>query len=199
MESEPVVMRCRERLAAGETVTLLGELRRREPELFFDGRIRTCSWCERYAGGVGRPCPGCAARGRRLRALVDRQGVELAGAARTLMLDPATAATLLERARYSVDAPITRVKYVPNVFVRELYQEACRRDPETSPDRLAQIAGYSDGTHVARLLGLRPTSSRRHGEKSYPGHVLTTMSVENAARIVRALGRDPVEFRELGL
>jgi hypothetical protein len=195
----PSLTRCRQPLGEAETRALVERLRRLEPDLFFDGPVRRCGWCDRYAGRPGRPCPACSSRATRLAELVDGQGLPLELAARRLEVDPATARTLLERARYAVERTVARVDYIDNGLVRDLYRQVRLRDPEMNLERLAALAGFSCGTHVARLLGLRPTSPRRHGDRTYPGRLLEAISVDNAARLVRALGHEPVQFRELGL
>jgi len=197
--SRPSVTRCRQPLSEADTRVLVDSLRFREPDLFFDGPVRRCGRCDRYAGRRGRSCPACSSRATRLADLVDRQGLRLEVAARRLHVDPATARTLLERARYAVERTLARVDHIDNALVRDLYRQACLRDPEMNLERLAALAGFSGGTHVARLLGLRPTSARRHGDRTYPGQVLESISVDNAARLVRALGHEPVRYRDLGL
>lgn len=82
-------------------------------------------------------------------------------------------------------------------LVRELFARWRERDERRTYAELARLAGYASTSRVQRLLGELPTSQVVKGEIVYPGRILTTISTENAGRLVRAMGHTPAEIAGL--
>jgi hypothetical protein len=83
---------------------------------------------------------------------------------------------------------------VENRSLRRLFRERRLLDPTLTLSEVARRTGTS-AIQVERWLGLQPTAPKtdRHG-RTYPGRVLTTISVENAGRLARAMGYAPCEI-----
>jgi hypothetical protein len=64
---------------------------------------------------------------------------------------------------------------------------AAAGDPLSS-EMLAARAGLSDGTHLERLIGLRPASQTTKKTRRYGGRVMHAIRIEHAARIADAAG-----------
>jgi len=98
--------------------------------------------------------------------------------------------------RREVDA--LKLDYIPNSRIRALLERHTQAvEPELTLAELSRRAGLGGSSHVARMLGYMKTSGTRKSGKRYPGRVHDTISVENASRIVRALGYAPVEIEGL--
>jgi hypothetical protein len=149
--------------------------------------------------------------------LIERDGVSVAAAARTIGIDVAAAGVLvrlcaIERESKETEledrldriqelcpgedwfsyAPrqldaIARGESVPNRIVRELALQWCQRNHSTL-SQLSRRAGMDD-TRLRRALGVSAMPARRH---SGP-HRQKTLTVECATQIVRALGIPPCE------
>jgi hypothetical protein len=87
-----------------------------------------------------------------------------------------------------------RQSRVENATLRRCFRERQRADPALTASELARRLGTSP-VQVERWLGLRPTSGKtdRRG-RSYPGRTLTTISVETAGRLARAMGFAPIDI-----
>lgn len=83
---------------------------------------------------------------------------------------------------------------MPNAPIRELFERRRRRDASVSASSVARRAGLSGASHLLRELGLARTSPTSKNGVLYPARVKTTIGVETAARIVRALGYAPCEI-----
>ncbi len=83
---------------------------------------------------------------------------------------------------------------VPNAQLRERLADRQRLEPSLT---ISEIARRLDTTpiQVQRWLGLQPTAAKtdRRGRR-YAGRVLSTISVETAGRIARAIGYAPCEI-----
>ena len=67
------------------------------------------------------------------------------------------------------------------------------RRPSLTVAEIARQVGTS-AIQVERWLGLEPTAPKTDGRgRTYPGRILTTISVENAGRLARAMGYAPYE------
>ncbi len=86
---------------------------------------------------------------------------------------------------------------VPVERIRDLFEARGEREPGFSIAELARLAGYKDPIKVSRLLGYAPTKSSTKNGKHYPGRLSTTINVEHAGRIVRALGFAAHEVEDL--
>lgn len=96
---------------------------------------------------------------------------------------------LSERERRQVSC----LTHMPNAILRAQIAEAQERDPKLTVAALAERAGYTDMSHVKRLLGLAPLSDSRKNGVVYRGAVSHTIALEHAGRLVVALGLDPVD------
>jgi hypothetical protein len=84
---------------------------------------------------------------------------------------------------------LARGTHVANYPLRLLIAKAMERDPDLSLSRIVTNAGYTSTSHGARHLGyMRQSGSSRVGQ---------TIKPKDAARVVRALGLDPVDVAGL--
>jgi hypothetical protein len=150
-----------------------------------------CDWCERHPN---RPCPACNARRQRAVRLVEHHGLSVADTAAQMGLTAARVERLLEEEADRRTVVQFRQDKVDNAPLRQRFLERRRRDPALTSAELAHRLGTSP-IQVERWLGLRPTAAKvdRRG-RAYPGRVLTTISVENAGRLARAMGYAPCEL-----
>ena len=150
-----------------------------------------CDWCEQHPN---RPCPACNARRRRAVRLVEDRGLPVSEAAALMGLPAARVERLLEEEADRRTVVRFRQDHVENEPLRQRFLERRRRDPSLTSTALADRLGTSP-IQVERWLGLRPTAAKvdRRG-RTYPGRVLTTISVENAGRLARAMGYAPCEL-----
>lgn len=149
--------------------------------------------------------------------LIERDGLSVAAAARTMGIDVAAAGLLvrlcaIEREAKETEledrldaiqelcpgedwwsyAPrqldaIARGESVPNRIVRDLALQWCRRNG-SSLTQLSQKVGMDD-TRLRRALGVSAMPARRNGGP----HRQKTLTVECATQIVRAIGIPPCE------
>ena len=91
---------------------------------------------------------------------------------------------------------------VPNAPIARAVEEAIQRGELESFGALALELGFKhhghehgDATRIRRMLGLvKSWGGRREGLGAYPPKCTTSMKYRNAVEIVRAIGRDPVDF-----
>jgi hypothetical protein len=109
------------------------------------------------------------------------------------MSDQETAAVIAEGemprlTRFEMNR-LARGTHIPNQPIRDLIATVQQTDPDLTVNAVITRAGYNCTTHGRRLLGyMRNAHSGHYGQTIRPG---------DAARVVRALGRSPVEV--LGL
>ena len=150
-----------------------------------------CDWCERHPN---RPCPACNARRRRAVRFVEARGLSVADTAALMGLTVARVERLLEEEADRRTVVEFRQDKVDNAPLRQRFLERQRRDPAFTSTELAVRLGTSP-IQVERWLGLRPTAGKvDRGGRTYPGRVLTTISVESAGRLARAMGYAPCEI-----
>ena len=153
-------------------------------------------------------CARCAARPGRCRRCRDRraqrrqrrairlleQGATIREVAVRLGVDAATIRRYLA-AREAAGRPVAqRRRTIANAPIRNAVLAALEADPELNHTAIARRAGLHDGTHLRRLLGMSKTAPAVKNGTRYPGRIATEIDVEHAGRIVRAIGRAPVEF-----
>ena len=149
-----------------------------------------CEWCVEHPS---RPCPACNARRRRAVRLVEGNGLSVDEAAHQMGLPRVRVERLLEEEADRRALAEFRVTHVSNERLRELYHARCRADPGLTLGEIARRAGTS-AIQVQRWLGLEPTAPKTDGRgRTYPGRLLTTISVHNAGRLARAMGYAPCE------
>jgi len=156
-----------------------------------DHAAAVCECCERHPD---RPCPACNARRRRAVRLVEGSGLLIADAARQMGLPPGRVERLLEEDADRRSVAQFRQSHVENAALRRRFRQRQLVEPTLTPSELARRVGTSP-IQVERWLGLRPTTAKtdRHG-RTYPGRTLTSISVENAGRLARAMGYAPCEI-----
>jgi len=126
--------------------------------------------------------------------LVEREGETVSQSAQRMRLTVRFAAELLAEERLRLDLIAGTCDHIDNRLVRDLYERQRAADPGLTLGVLAHRAGIASDTHLARLLGYRPTTASVKNGKRYPGGYLTRIGVEAAAKIVRALGYAPAEI-----
>jgi hypothetical protein len=87
-----------------------------------------------------------------------------------------------------------RQTHVENAPLREIFLARRRNDPALTVIEIARHVGTS-AIQVERWLGLKPTAPKTDARgRRYPGRIVTTISVENAGRLARAMGYAPCEI-----
>jgi hypothetical protein len=164
------------------TVTLAHKAAHAEP---------VCDWCEQHPN---RPCPACNARRRRAVRLVEDRGLSVTETAERMGLPVGRVERLLEEEADRRTVTQFRQDHVGNAPLRQRFLEQRRRDPAITAAAIARCIGTSP-IQVERWLGLRPTAPKVDPRgRIYPGRILTTISVENAGRLARAMGYAPCEL-----
>ena len=150
-----------------------------------------CEWCERHPD---RPCPACNARRRRAVRLVEGEGLAIADAARRMGLSTGRVERLLEEEADRRSLAEFRQTHVENAPLLRRFRQRQLVDPALTASELARRVGTSP-IQVERWLGVRPTAPKtdRRG-RTYPGQTLTSIRVENAGRLARAMGYAPCEI-----
>ena len=150
-----------------------------------------CAWCVEHPS---QPCPACNARRRRAVRLVESNGLSVDEAACEMQLPVARIERLLEEEIDRRTLAELRQMHTENAPLREKFLARCRNDPALTVAEIARRAGTS-AIQVERWLGLKPTAPKtdRRG-RTYPGRILTMISVENAGRLARAMGYAPCEI-----
>lgn len=159
------------------------------PEALHAGPV--CDWCEQHPN---RPCPACNARRRRAVRLIEGRGLSPSETAEKMGLTVRRVQRLLEEEADRRTVVQFRQDHVANAALRQRFLERKLHDPALTTAEIARRVGTSP-IEVERWLGLRPTAPKidRRG-RSYPARVITTISVENAGRLARALGYAPCEL-----
>lgn len=153
-----------------------------------------CDWCLRN-GPKG--CPACLVRQRKAARLA-ASGRSPAEIAAEMRIPERRVARLLEQhADREALKQYRGSANVDNRRIRALVEERLARDSDLTLAEIARLAEYSCASHLERDLGILPTSTKVVGDKTYGARLKDTISVQNAGRIVRALGYLPVEIEEL--
>jgi hypothetical protein len=154
----------------------------------------TGSVCDRCEQHPNRPCPACNARRRHAVRLVEDRGLSMTETAEQMGLPVGRVERLLEEEADRRTVVQFRQDHVENTPLRQRFLERRRNDPALSATTIAHRIGTSP-IQVERWLGLRPTAPKTDPRgRSYPARVLTSISVENAGRLARAMGYAPCEI-----
>jgi predicted nucleic acid-binding Zn ribbon protein len=150
-----------------------------------------CDWCEQHPN---RACPACNARRRRAVRLVEDHGLSIAETADRMGLPVERVERLLEEEIDRRAVVQFRRDRVANAPIRQRFLKQRRRDSALTSGEIANRLGTSP-IQVERWLGLRATAPKtdRRGRR-YPGRVLSTIDVETAGRLARAMGYAPFEL-----
>jgi hypothetical protein len=126
--------------------------------------------------------------------LVEGEGLAISEAARQMGLSAGRVERLLEEEADRRSLVPFRQSQIENAPLRQRLHQRQLVDPTLTPSELARRVGTSP-VQVERWLGLRPTAPKtdRHGH-TYPGRMLTSISVEKAGRLARAMGYAPCEI-----
>ena len=147
-----------------------------------------CAWCLEH--GV-KGCPACTQRRRKVIRLHDRDGLPLTRIAEQMGLTVERVERLLEQERDRRETERFRLSELPNEQIRALFLRRKQQDPNFSAAHLAELAGLSCCSHVERELGLIPTSDKTVNGVRYPGRIKATIRVDNAEKLLRAMGLHP--------
>jgi hypothetical protein len=153
-----------------------------------------CAWCLEH--GV-KGCPACTQRRRKVVRLHDRDRLPLARIAEHMGLTVERVERLLEQERDRRDTERFQLTELPNEQIRALFLRRKQQDPSFSAARLAELAGLSCCSHVERELGLIATSDKTVNGVRYPGHIKTTMRVDHAEKLLRAMGLHPRDIESI--
>jgi hypothetical protein len=154
----------------------------------------SCTWCEirPYT-----PCARCEKQGRRAHELIAGQGISIEQAAETMSITVTRTQWLLDREFDRIDLNRYRCDPIPVAVIQELIEERRVQDPEFSLAKLGQQAGYKSRIHFERMLGYSQHAATIKRGKHYRARYSTTIDIEKAAVIVRALGIAPHEIPDL--
>jgi hypothetical protein len=126
--------------------------------------------------------------------LVEGNGLPIEDAACQMRLPVARVERLLEEEADRRTLAQFRQTHVENAPLRERFHALRRSDPALTAAELGRRVGTS-AIQVERWLGLQPTAPKADGRgRRYPARILTTISVENAGRLARAMGYAPCDF-----
>jgi AraC-like DNA-binding protein len=156
--------------------------------------LSSCPGCVEHPD---RPCRSCAARRRAALRLLEQEGLKVDEIAQRMGLSDLRVLRLLEQADDRHRLHGFRDREIDVRPVRELFARWREHDERHTYAELARLAGFASTSRVQRLLGELPTSRVVKGEIVYPGRILTTISTENAGRLVRAMGHTPAEITGL--
>jgi hypothetical protein len=156
--------------------------------------LHTGSVCDRCDQHPNRPCPACNARRRRAIRLVEGHGLSVTETAEQMGLPVGRVERLLEEEADRRTVVQFRQDHVENTPLRQRFLEQRLNDPALTATTIAHHIGTSP-IQVERWLGLRPTAPKTDPRgRIYPARTLTTISVENAGRLARAMGYAPCEL-----
>src|SRR5258705_10665983 len=110
---------------------------------------------------------------------------------------PERVAGLLEQGPDRRETEAFKVTRVANEEIRKAFEIRKAQDHTFSAAELARLAGFSGSSHVERELGLIPTSDTTKKGVFYPGRIKSSVSIDNAERLLRGLGFDPWEIQRL--
>jgi hypothetical protein len=158
--------------------------------------LDACTFCEKHPDAA---CFVCTKRRRAAWRYVRELGYSVEQCSQRMGLTPGFAADLLAEEADRREMESFKQTDVRNAALRLLFEARAREDPTLTAKELAVRAGLSSGTHVARLLGYQPTSGTVNKGRFYPPRLLSTISVDNAARLVRAMGYTPAELAHMGV
>jgi predicted nucleic acid-binding protein len=150
----------------------------------------SCKWCATHPNGV---CVACTHRGRIAASLLE-DGMSVAQIAERLRVGVRRAERLIEMEHDRRDLARYRCDTVPVESIQRLVSERQEQDPSLSLGKLAALAGHKSRISFERLLGYAPTAATTKNGKHYPARLNTTIGVQPAAVIVRALGYAPHEI-----
>jgi len=168
-----------------DQLCLLSDLELRKLELTLTSIDQLCAWCLEH-GSKG--CPACTQRRRKVVRLHDEDGLSLTEIAEQMGLTVERAERLLEQERDRRETEGFRLSHLPNHRIRDLFLRRKKQDPDFSAARVAELAGLSCSSHVERELGLIATSDKVIDGVHYPGRIKTTIGVDNAEKLLRAMG-----------
>lgn len=138
----------------------------------------------------------CTQRRRKVLRLRDK-GHGIAEIGEEMRLSVTRVDRLIEQHRDKLQLDVLKQSHIPNIVVRNLFEREQRIDLDLTVTELAHRAEL-DPTHVFRLLGYKPDPDTVRADGTvYPGRIRTTIHVDHAGRLIRALGMIPAELEGL--
>ena len=168
-----------------DQLCVLSELEMRRLQVALTPIDELCAWCLQH-GSKG--CPACTQRRRKVVRLHDVHGLTIRRIAERMGLSVERVERLLEQERDRRETEGFRVSHVCNEQIRKLFLRRRAQDPDFSAAKLARLSGLSCSSHVERELGLIATSHAVKNGVKYPGRIKSTIGVDNAERLLRAMG-----------
>jgi len=153
-----------------------------------------CKWCAEHPFEV---CRACARLGRSAAGLLDGGGLSVEQVAGMLGIDVARMQRLVQEERELRDLQQYKRDRIPLEPIQALFARRQKEDPSLSKRRAAELAEYNSRVEFLRTMGFVRTASFVRKGKRYPGKYRTEISVEAAARIVRAIDYAPHEVQDL--
>jgi hypothetical protein len=150
----------------------------------------SCEWCETHPYTV---CLACNQRARHALALL-RDGLAEGEIAKRMNLTLPRARRLIDRELDREDLTRYRHDSIPVSEIQTLIAEHLANDPTLNNAQLAKLAGHKSRIHFERVLGYAPHAATTKRGKHYPARTATTIDIETASQIVRALGIAPHEI-----
>lgn len=146
--------------------------------------------CDVCGGPPQRGCGTCARRRRDRRRREALQLVRRGAPVRRVARETGVDRMVLGRAATTADVEAK----IPNAPLRRAVERAMRAYG-LSLSEIARRAEppFRDATHVARLIGRIKTQRQRRRERVYPPRYRTEISVDDAVRVARAAGVDPID------
>jgi hypothetical protein len=179
--------------AATDQLCLLTGLDMHKLALTIASLEELCDWCVEH-GPKG--CPACTQR-RRKAVRLEAAGLSTAEIAAEMDVTPERVERLLEQEHDRRETETFKVTHVANAELRKAFELRRAQDHAFSAAELARLACFSGSSHVERELGLIPTSDTIKNGVFYPGRIKSTVSIDNAERLLRGLGFDPWEIQRL--
>jgi hypothetical protein len=150
--------------------------------------------CKRCAENPRSPCVVCTQRRRRAMRMLEDDGLTVEKIAEVMRLTIPRVERLLEEEAQYRDLQQYVCDSVSTALVRDLIRQRQLEDPALSKETIARRAGYSSRLALLRAVGLSATARKVRGDRQYPPTLRTTIDVDAAGRIVRALGYAPHEI-----
>ncbi len=150
--------------------------------------------CKRCQEHPERVCVACTQRRRRAAQLREQDGLTVEQIATRMRLAVPRVQRLLEEEDQYRDLQQYRGDRIAVDTVQALLKQRQAEDPALTQQQIATAAGYGSRIALLRAIGLEPTAKTVRRGKEYPPELRSSIDVDGAGRIVRALGFAPHEI-----